>query len=355
MSTGAQPGAAGELPADSLPASVPLACGFDTGRMAAEVARLRPATWQVPRTFGTARLAASGPAKAPPRGRARAAAASTVAAGAAEPSWRMLALRSIGGEADGIDPGGPGLLPYEDTVWLRRCPYLGEVLEQVPAPLRSARLSSLDPGTPVPQHSDGKYGLPYGVLRLHVPVVTNPRATVVIDGFARHWDAGRLWYGDFSRSHYTRNDGAHRRVHLVIDCLVTPALLAMFPTAFRRRLAAGGVLLGGEPFPIEPMAMMGYRCRFMMPAGFADWADGALESPWDEEVPASITPAGGRFVLSVGGRPRFGLVHLGVGEFRFDGWSQERTVQVDPDGPPPRVTFRVRRGNLTRETSRPLL
>jgi hypothetical protein len=59
-------------------------------------------------------------------------------------------------------------------------------------------------------------------------------------------------------------------------------------------------------------------------------------------------------VLSVFGQPKFGLVHIGAGEFRFEGWSEERTLHLDPGDPQPRIRFTVRRGRSRRETDRPV-
>jgi aspartyl/asparaginyl beta-hydroxylase len=315
-------------PAESLPASAALTLGFDTGRLAAEVASLHPAHWQAQHADGGLAQARNG--------------------------WRVLPLRSPGGDPDRTDPGGAGLLPFEDTDWLWRCPYLREVLSQVPAPLGSVRLISLPPGSAGVERRGGKYGLPYGTLRLQVPVVTGPGAVVVIDGAAWHWDPGRLWYGDFSRPYLECNDGPQERIHLVIDTLVTQALLELFPAPFQALLPAGQVLTARQPVPLEPAKLIRYRCRFTMPESFADWAHDELEAPWGPDILSGIQPVSGRFALLVSGEPRFSLVHLGAGEFRFEGWSEERTLHVDPDGQPQQVTFCVRRGRSRRLTSRPL-
>jgi hypothetical protein len=322
-----------------LPSSVPLTCQFDASRLAAEAHELRSVPWGAQRSYGSGGLS-----------------------GESESDWQILPLRSLGGDKERTDPGGAGLLPFADTHWLRRCAYLREVLGHVPAPLRAVRLMSLGSGARVEEHRDGKCGLPYGRLRLHVPVVTNPGALVVISGSARHWDCGRLWYGDFNQPHYVCNDGPQPRIHLVIDTLVTAALMALFPESFTASLAASQVLLARDPVDLRPSERAGFRCRFALPEGFADWSEDELESPWGQDVPAAVEPAGGGLVLSVSGRPQFGLVHLGAGEFRLQGWSEERTLHLDPGGSSVAasgggrgwVRFCVRRGQSRRETTRPL-
>jgi len=128
----------------AAPGDVPLACRFDTSRLAAEVRELRRA----------------------PGGHSAVTAAAGVSC-ESESDWRILPLRNLGGGPERADPGGAGLLPFADTHRLGRCGYLREVLGQVSAPLRTVRLMSLGSGAYVEEHRDGKCGLPYGRLRLH--------------------------------------------------------------------------------------------------------------------------------------------------------------------------------------------
>jgi hypothetical protein len=54
--------------------------------------------------------------------------------------------------------------------------------------------------------------------------------------------------------------------------------------------------------------------------------------------------------LFLGGRPALALVHVGDHEFRFAGWTTERTVQVSPRGGRGlEVTLRTRVGARTRQ------
>ncbi|MEW2619448.1 hypothetical protein [Streptomyces sp. NPDC048106] len=68
-----------------------------------------------------------------------------------------------------------------------------------------------------------------------------------VDGFASDWRRatgapGRLWYADFDRPHYAQNLGTERRIHLVVDCMPTPELVALFPEEFKNRLPWSEVL-----------------------------------------------------------------------------------------------------------------
>lgn len=314
----------------ALPAAVPLLRRYDADQMAAEARALRGLQWHAQRAFGQDGVFDR-----------------------ASVDWRILPLRSPGGDPDRTDPGGAGLVGYANTHFLDKVPYFAQVLADIPAPLRSVRLMSLGPGATVHEHRDSKCGYPWGVMRLHIPVITNPGAQVVIDGQAMHWDAGRLWFGDFNRPHYVRNTGDQSRVHLVIDVMVTLELLALFPPRQAAGLSWADVLITREPVPLPPCELRRLRCTVAVPAEFPQWcADDVYETGPD--LDGAIEVLDGRPILLLAGEPAFGLVHLGTGEFRLEGWSEERTVHVDPSGPDCAVRFRIRTGSrLTEWVRRP--
>lgn len=302
----------------TLPAATPLDRRYDAARLAADLRTLREQPWRAQRSIGQDGVIGK----------------STV-------DWTILALRSAGGDPDRTDAGGAGLAEHADTPQLARAPYLAEVVHGFPAQLLAVRLMALGPDTRVKEHRDAKCGLPWGLVRLHVPIVTNPDALVVIGGNPYHWEAGQLWFGDFNRPHYVSNDGPESRVHLVLDCLVSAELLALFP------VKPDDAILATEPVA----APADVRCRFEVPARFLEWSEEEPVAAIDETRPAEILSQDGKIVLAVNGEPRFSLVHLGAGEFRFAGWSQERTVKVDADRSA--VTFFVRHGLTVVESRRP--
>ncbi|MFD7537551.1 aspartyl/asparaginyl beta-hydroxylase domain-containing protein [Streptomyces sp. NPDC059819] len=261
---------------------------------------------------------------------------------AAAIDWRVLPLRSLGGDPERTDPGGPGPQTFAATHWLDQLPYLGQILDSLPAPLNAVRLMALGPGAVSNPHSDPKYRLDRGIVRLHLPVITDPGAVLVLDGVEHCWQPGTFWYGDFSREHLVRNTStAVTRVHVVIDALLTADLAAWFPAAWQQLLTRGEVLfnrIGPDP---APAWSAGLPYEVLLPSGFADFdaaapLDGSL-------IPARIDrDAGGVLALTTAGRT-FALVPAGdTGEFRFSGWSEQRTLQPDNDGAG--LTLRVRRG-----------
>lgn len=273
--------------------------------------------------------------------------------GTGEIDWRVLPLHGPGGDPDRIDSGGAGLAEYASTPFLREAPYIGEILAEIPAPLRSVRLIALGPGVEVREHRDEKCGYQWGVMRLHIPVTTNQGAEVIIDQQDMHWQAGQLWFGDFNRPHYVRNTGDKSRVHLVIDVQVTPELLTLFPHEYLDELPWTDVLIARTPVPLRPADLAELRCKVPIPAEFPQWSEDEDEYQAGPDIEGAIEIVGGRLVLVVAGEPAFGLVHVGLGEFRLEGWTEERTLHVDLSDPDPIVRFRVRTGHKLTEWIRP--
>ncbi|GGZ81568.1 aspartyl/asparaginyl beta-hydroxylase domain-containing protein [Streptomyces echinoruber] len=292
---------------------------LDTDRLAAELAAVTSHTWNVQRTHTYGGQVGQ----------------------AAPIDWRVLPLRSLGGNPDRTDPGGPGPQPFAPTRWLDQLPYFAHLLDAIPAPLNAVRLMALGPGAVSEAHCDPKYRLDRGLTRLHIPIVTTPDAVLVLDGVEHCWQPGTLWYGDFSREHLVRNTSdAVTRVHVVIDALLTADLATWFPDSWRELFARGEVLLN-RPAPAAASAWpAALPYDTLLPSGFADFdapapLDGSL-------LPARLDhTAGGVLTLTVAGRS-FALVPAGDGgEWRFSGWSEQRTLQPDDHGG---LLLRVRRG-----------
>jgi hypothetical protein len=263
--------------------------------------------------------------------------------------WRCRPLRSVAGDPERTDPGGPGLDGYADTPWLRATPYLAEVLSAIPAPLRSARLLALGPGAASWEHNDTKYGPAWGLARLHVPITTTPGAVLYMEGVAHRWQPGTLWFADFSRMHRVENTDHATRVHLVIDALMSDGLLDLFPAGYRDRMVAAGVLVNRPAQPLTPAEAEQFRCRFTLPPAFLNWEDEGESFEQQQRFDAVIESNGTRVFLMRDGRPLVALVHIGGGEFRFAGWTDERTLLIDLAHERPSVTMRIRCGTAMRE------
>lgn len=293
---------------------------FDAGRLARELAEVTDHRWRPQRIHNHG---------------GGVGAASTI-------DWRVLPLRSPGGDSDRTDPGGPGPSDFAPTVWLQRLPYLRDILDSIPAPLNAVRLMALGPGAASQPHRDPKYALRRGMVRLHIPLVSNPGAVLVLDGVEYCWQPGQLWYGDFSRQHLVRNTGPVPRVHTVIDALLTRELADWFPPNWQTALREGDVLFNRTTPPPAPCPVP-LLYTTMLPQGFTDFDhDQPLEGPLR---PGQITAGEtGQCLLTAGGRT-FALAPVGGDEYRFAGWSEQRTLQLADDG----VLLRARRGRALQE------
>jgi aspartate beta-hydroxylase len=198
--------------------------------------------------------------------------------------WKGLALRSQGGSWTRTDPGGPGLEHFADSDLLARTPYLREIADELDCDKRSIRLLSLPAGAEVATHIDPYHGFKFGQLRLHCPIITHPDVEMYFDDRRYHWPAGELWYADFGRPHRVMNRSSITRVHLVLDVLISPALLRLFPADFVASQHRIGILMQETPVSLEQHQMQRFACDFRMPAALIQ---GILETD-DGSVPGEV-------------------------------------------------------------------
>jgi hypothetical protein len=245
--------------------------------------------------------------------------------------WVGLGLRSQGGKSERTDPGGPGMEEFQDTPLLARTPYLAEVLGRLGSPLRSARLLRLPPGGAIGEHRDTYHALEYGQLRLHAPITTNENVENVIRGERCMWQPGELWYGDFGSPHWGRNGGTTDRVHLVVDAVITPALLTLFPDDVAAQAAKVDILFHEDPIALPERDLQQLQCHFHLPStlvrGIFDIDDGIIA-----QLDARVVLRDGQLVLNVDGRDLFRLSPLSDHRLMFVGWTMERYLQYRCEG-----------------------
>lgn len=273
--------------------------------------------------------------------------------------WRCLALRSPGGDPNRTDPGGPSEADFADTPWLKELPYIRDILNAIPAPLHAVRLMALGPDAVGSDHTDPKYGPYWGVARLHIPVETNEKALLILDGNTYNWQPGEFWFGDFSRTHRVENRGAATRTHMVIDVLVVPGLAAVFPDSWHSYFQHGSILYNRPECIESGPHFWAEKTVVDVPSTFLLWEESfnieAIKAPcgdkdsigWVTVCVLESDTAGPVLGLPDGRRRK--LIHLGHREYRFSGWSEERTIQLRTSGPRPTVVLRVRNGNGSQE------
>lgn len=95
---------------------------------------------------------------------------------------------------------------------------IGQVLNHLPGRRRGiVYLARRVPGEHVEPHTDREDG--GCTCRVHVPLVTNPHAQLLLDGVWQHLEAGFAWAIDPTREHAVRNAGATDRIHLFFNAV----------------------------------------------------------------------------------------------------------------------------------------
>ena len=115
-------------------------------------------------------------------------------------------------------------------------------------------------------------------MRIHVPVITNPGVEFVCGDETVHMAAGECWTFDSFRWHEVHNRGSERRVHLVLDTVLTGRLWDLIDAAQTGSAKAVELRAGegkGEPLLFEqfnvPEVMSAWeiRCHTAFVAGHA--------------------------------------------------------------------------------------
>jgi len=129
--------------------------------------------------------------------------------------------------------------PMRPTQELARLPYIQRVMAELGGVWSRSRLMGLAPGAEVPLHVDVHYHWRTHV-RIHIPVITDPKVLFTCGDETVHMAAGECWLFDSFRWHRVENGWSERRVHLVLDTVMTDPLRALIDAA----LGPGG---GREP------------------------------------------------------------------------------------------------------------
>ncbi|WP_224248815.1 aspartyl/asparaginyl beta-hydroxylase domain-containing protein [Hyalangium gracile] len=234
--------------------------------------------------------------------------------------WGGASLHSIGGRWDDASPGQPALVGFQETELTRVAPYFKHVLDSLPCPKHSVRISVMWPNGGIHAHSDWFLGFDKGLIRLHIPITTNPDVEFVVGEEHCHWKPGELWYGDFSLVHHVYNRGQAPRVHLIADVCVNDFIVSLFPPEFISRQP--GVARHREPIALGAAELPSYACRFTLSGSLGDTPlaenlplEWGLKRDFDGEVRVS----GGRLVMAINGTDLIGLEPMGNDEFRMFG------------------------------------
>ena len=185
-----------------------LQCRFDAARLAADLARMEDRWWE--RHLSDYH----------------------------DGNWHSISLLAPGGErSNQLSRGGA----IAGTEALGRCSYVPEVINAFPGEKNRVRFLKLRAGGAIYPHSDPMHQVHEDLVRIHVPVRTNPLMDFRVHGKRLQMQPGEAWFVDVRFRHSVSNPGESDRVHLVIDIVASPELRHML----RASDSAGTALLTG--------------------------------------------------------------------------------------------------------------
>jgi hypothetical protein len=112
---------------------------------------------------------------------------------------------------------------------LDACPALVAVAAGFPGRTIDMGLARLDPGGWIKEHRDISGGVPMGIGRFHVPMVTHPEVCFFVSGERVTMGPGEVWNLDTTYRHRVVNDSPVSRIHLILDVELNDAVRGMLP------------------------------------------------------------------------------------------------------------------------------
>lgn len=241
--------------------------------------------------------------------------------------WTGIALHTMGGK-ESVFPSAPGTDRYQGTENLAKTPYFKEILDELACPKEVVRILFLPPGGHIKDHFDFHTSFQFGLVRLHIPVLTDPGVAFVIDGERMDWKAGELWYGDFSRVHSVKNDSEIVRVHIVLDVLINDFLLSLFPEDFVARRRAEGISMTRDSVPASEGELRKFICDFKIPGEFMPmFVIGKPLATLIKGAVASVRLIDGNLMVLFNGEPSFRLDRVSGDTFSISGLPPGITLQ----------------------------
>ena len=181
--------------------------------------------------------------------------------------WTGLALHSMGGKQS-ADPSAAGMETYSPTEALSHAPYFKQILDELECPKEVVRVLTLPPGGHIKEHFDYHTNFQYGLLRLHIAIVTDPGVEFVIGGERVFFEPGELWFGDFSMTHSVENKSDVTRVHLVIDVQINEFVLSLFPEQYIAEREQEGIAITRESLSVSAGELRKFTCDFQIPGEY---------------------------------------------------------------------------------------
>ena len=105
-----------------------------------------------------------------------------------------------------------------ETSLLARMPITRAFLQSLGLKYMWARLAKLEPNSFMWEHCDYQELQNVQRFRLHVPIITNPDSTLIINDAKVHLEPGYIWKLNPTHRHAAGNFGSEARIHILMDC-----------------------------------------------------------------------------------------------------------------------------------------
>jgi hypothetical protein len=134
--------------------------------------------------------------------------------------WTLSLLNNTGNPRDAMIED---CVPIETTL-LHKMPITKTFLRSLGLKYMWVRLAKLEPNSFMWEHCDYQDLSQVQRFRLHVPIITNPGSTLIINNSKVHLEAGYIWKLNPIHRHAAGNFGSEARIHILIDCYVDSTL-----------------------------------------------------------------------------------------------------------------------------------
>jgi len=144
-----------------------------------------------------------------------------------EGQWKGIVLRAPDNSSHTLAANNENKY-FRDTALLERTTYFQKVLSQFDCTKTTVRLLKLAPGSVVKLHRDPDLSFWEGLVRIHVPILTNNQVKFILGGKLLEMKPGECWFGEFTLPHSVTNHGKTERIHLVFDLKINDWLHELF-------------------------------------------------------------------------------------------------------------------------------
>ena len=151
--------------------------------------------------------------------------------------WGAIGLYTYGGDEHRLEVNRN--LSIQETPIIKKMPYTKSIIDQIPGEKGRIRLMETKANSRIYWHYDAGESIDGDLnksnVRLHIPIITNDFVDFIICHQKVKWEAGKLYYGDFSYPHTVINKSDKTRIHLVMDFKVNKNLHDLFNSEFLKQ------------------------------------------------------------------------------------------------------------------------